>query len=180
MNTISSKTGAFLVVYQSRSKAVGSVVVWLVFVLGSLGALITPVSPSEDFHEKIAHLGAAYGGTLIFTPFLVWSIIVLFSKKPLLVFDDKGITTQAVGLIPWAEIAEIRLHKSFEGLFLAIIAKDIERLAMGLPKAAKKLRLRQKNMGMADGVSEQFLPMKAEQLLAQVKDYSAQQIRDHS
>lgn len=180
MSNFPSDAKAFLIVYPSRSKVVGNIALSLLFLLGSLGALFIPAGPNEDFHTKIAHTLTVAIGLPIFSLLFVLSFIPLFSRKPLLVFDEKGITTQQIGLIPWSEIAEVKLLKLMEGLYFAIIANDTEGLAMRLPEAAKKLRLNQKNMGVAAAVSEHALPMKAEQLLAQVKNYSVQQVREHS
>lgn len=178
VSELSSQKGPFLVVYQSRIKAVRSIILSLVMLLVSVWMFLTPVH-EDDLFGRMAHVMVAYVGPPFLTLLLIWSVAQLFAKKPLLIFDDEGITTRGYGLIPWSAIAAVRLNQTMNRRYFAIIPRDIEALASQYPEGkAKNMRFNQENLGMATGIGEASLPMKVERLLANVGGYCDERIRE--
>jgi hypothetical protein len=173
----SSKAKPFLIVYQSRVKATRSIIFSLLLLLASVSLLLMPVN-GDGLLGHTAYVLGAYGGPPVFSLTLIWSVRYLFAKKPLLIFDERGITTLGFGLIPWSEIAEVKLHRTMRRRFFAIVARDSESLASRFPEAkANNLRFNHEYMGMATGIGEAMLPMKIERLLTDVGDYCEKNIR---
>jgi hypothetical protein len=172
------------VIYQSKSKGVVRILVALGFLAFSLLALATPFAPDEEGSvARLAHWLAAYAGPPVMLGFLIWSVLQFVSPRPILVVNEQGIETSVagIGLVKWAEIADVR-HVDLMGKpFLGIVARDVEALASRYSGyKATTLRFNQKNSGAAVGVSEEMLPMKVEALLGQIGDYCRAKIREHS
>lgn len=176
----SPQKGPFLVIYQSRIKAIRSIILSLVMLFISVWMFLTPAQ-EDDLLGRMAHVIGAYVGPPFLTLLLIWSVAQLFSKKPLLIFDAEGITTRGYGLIPWSAIAAVRLNQTMRRRFFAIIPRDIEALASQYPEGkAKNMRFDQETLGMATGIGEASLPMKIEQLLARVGGYCDEKIRENA
>ena len=175
----SSPTPPFLVIYQSRVKAMRSITLSLALLLGGVWLFLTPTN-EDDLLGRTAHLLGAYTGPPVAILMLILSVMQFFAKKPLLIFDDEGITTRGCGLIPWSAIAAVALNDTMRRRFFAIVPRDIETLASQYPAAiGRRLRFNQQTMGIATGIGEASLPMTIDALLARVGGYCDEKIRQH-
>ena len=183
MTETSEGAGEGLIIYQSKRKAWLRIAFTLVLFLVGLAAWIAPLRPADDQLGRFAHLITAYVATPVSFSLLIREILRMRSRRPLLVFDEQGITTPAggVGLIRWSEIAQVARISLFPGTFLGIVPRDVKTLAARFPATqARILRFNHGRMGAAVAVSEQLLPLRVEDLLAKIGDYCARKIREHA
>jgi hypothetical protein len=169
------------IVHRSKPKALLSIAVMCGFLAMSIAARSLPPDPDESTRMMLARLFTVYVAPPLFGACVVWSIIQFFSKKPVMVIDEDGITLRWPGLIPWRAIAEVRaLQVMGSRRYFAVVGRGEEVLAAVFPEPIlSKVLWNQRNYGMVNGAIRQSLPMKIETLLEQVGPYCAEKIREH-
>ena len=119
---------------------------------------------------------AAYVGILLFGLVGFFFLSRLLSPKPAVVIDGSGLLDNAsavnAGLIPWAEIKDVRVSSFRNQRFLAIYVNDPEKyLSRANPIKRAVMRANQSMVGTAITIPLSALSVSSEELLSILGKY---------
>jgi len=170
----------FLVVHRSGWKAARSILVALIFLVVCVLIHLAPSSPQAPFFDQLAKFLAGWLGPPVFLTVLVVFIFQFFSKTPVLVIDDVGISTYGREPLMWEEIASVEKFTYRNQPCFGIKVREIDQVVTRMPAAeARSISLNVQMTGFARFVVAASLPMKVDDLFTQIHEYVDAKIAEH-
>ena len=177
MPSIDSSTENKIVIYQSK----GYVLFNIFFALAALVAcpLVLIMHPAVEAPvSHLRRLAIGYVGTPVVAFMFINCIRDFFSKKSVLALDDQGITVRNLAMIPWSQVAEVKAFRKNGKAYVGVVARDFDSLVRGYSEPqAIKFRNSQERLGVVAAVIEELLPMKVDDVIKQIGEYSTTKIQ---